>query len=178
VANEEDPEVKLFLLGSFLERMRQTIFRQTMFAEYELEIHRRAEAGESLTGESLSELYLQILRDYHGHDQGVMEIDELYAVEWAYIPHFYRNFYVYQYATGMIAAIALAEQVMAGEPGALERYLDFLSAGGSDYPMTILAKAGADLSTDTPVTIAMRSFERTLDQIEELLEGQEPRPTN
>jgi oligoendopeptidase F len=164
-----EPEQELFILGSFLERLRQTVFRQTMFAEFQLEMHRRAEAGETLTGESLSEIYLGLLRRYHGHDEGVMEIDDAYAVEWAYIMHFYRGFYVYQYATGMVASIALAEQAVAGAPGAVDRYIEFLSSGGSEYPVEQLKLAGADLTTSKPFEIAMAAANRAMDRIEELL---------
>jgi len=170
LADDLEPEQEVFLLGGFLERVRQTVFRQAMFAEFQLEMHRRAEAGQTLTGESLSRLYLELLRTYHGHDGGVMEIDELYAVEWAYIPHFYRGFYVYQYATGMVASIALAEQVLSAGPDALESYLGFLSSGSSDYPVDLLRKAGADLTTSRPFEIAMAATERALDRIEHLLE--------
>ncbi len=164
-----EPEQELFILGSFLERLRQTVFRQTMFAEFQLEIHRRAEAGETLTGEGLSEIYLELLRKYHGHDQGVMQIDDAYGVEWAYIMHFYRGFYVYQYATGMVASIALAEQAVAGAPGAVDRYIEFLSSGGSEYPVEQLKRAGADLTTSQPFEIAMAAANRAMDRIEELL---------
>jgi oligoendopeptidase F len=140
-----------------------------MFAEFELEIHRRVEEGQALTGEMLSEIYLDLLREYHGHDLGVMEIDELYSVEWAFIPHFYRGFYVYQYATGMVASTALAEKVLAGEPGATERYLAFLAAGGSDYPIALLKKAGVDLTSSEPFETAMEAVTRAMDEIEELL---------
>ena len=169
LADETDPTTRLFLLGSFLERVRQTVFRQTMFAEFQLEIHRLAEAGETLTGESMSELYLDLLRTYHGHDQGVMTIDDLYEVEWSFIPHFYRGFYVYQYATGMVASIALAEQAVAGAPGAVDRYLEFLTSGGSDYPIELLKAAGADLTTSKPFEIAMAAANRAMDEIEALL---------
>ena len=169
LVDETDPTTRLFFLGSFLERLRQTVFRQTMFAEFQLEIHKRAEAGETLTGESMSELYLELLRKYHGHDQGVMTIDDLYEVEWSFIPHFYRGFYVYQYATGMVASIALAEQAVAGAPGAVDRYLEFLSSGGSDYPIELLKAAGADLTTSRPFEIAMAAANRAMDEIEALL---------
>jgi oligoendopeptidase F len=169
LADETDPTTRLFFLGSFLERLRQTVFRQTMFAEFQLEIHRQAEAGETLTGESMSELYLELLRKYHGHEQGVMEIADRYAVEWSFIPHFYRGFYVYQYATGMVASIALAEQAVAGAPGAVDRYLEFLSSGGSDYPIELLRAAGADLTTSKPFEIAMAAATRAMDEIEALL---------
>ena len=99
VSKETDPNKKLFLLGNQLERVRQTIFRQAMFAEFEYETHRRVEKGETLTGEDLTKLYLSLLKKYYGHDQGICEIDDAYGVEWAYIPHFYYNFYVFQYST-------------------------------------------------------------------------------
>jgi oligoendopeptidase F len=169
LSGDLEPEQRIFLLGGFLERLRQTVFRQVMFAEFQLEMHKRAEAGETLTGESLSEIYLGLLRAYHGHERGVMEIDDLYAVEWAYIMHFYRGFYVFQYATGMVASIALAEQVVAGAPGAVDRYLQFLSSGSSDYPVELLRKAGADLTTSEPFDIAMAAANRAMDEIEELL---------
>ncbi len=166
LANQSDPGLRILVLGDFLERFRQTVFRQTMFAEFELEVHRRAEAGESLTGESLSEIYLDLLRTYHGHDLGVMEIDELYGIEWAFIPHFYRGFYVYQYATGMVASTALAEKVLAGEPGATERYLQFLASGGSDDPIELLKRAGVDLESSEPFNTAIRAVNRAMDEIE------------
>ena len=113
LSKETDPQKKLFLLGNLLERARQTIWRQAMFAEFELETHTRVEKGETLTGADFTRLYLDLLRKYHGHDKGVTQIDDLYGNEWSYIPHFYYNFYVFQYATGQIAATALAEKVVA-----------------------------------------------------------------
>jgi oligoendopeptidase F len=169
LADEADPVKRMFFLGNFLEGLRQTVFRQTMFAEFQLEMHSRVEAGETLTGESLSKIYLDLLKKYHGHDEGVMEIDDLYSVEWAYIPHFYRGFYVYQYATGMVASIALAEQVVADAPEALEKYLQFLGSGSSDYPVELLKQAGADLTTSKPFDIAMAAASRAMDEIEALL---------
>ncbi len=173
LATTEDPQIRLFLLGEYLERVRQTVFRQAMFAEFQLEMHRRVEQGETLTGESLSALYLQLLKDYHGHDQGVMTIDDLYGAEWSYIPHFYMGYYVYQYATGLVSATALAENVLAGADGAVERYHGMLRAGGSDYPVDILRRAGCDLTSPEPFAITMRAMERTMDQIEELLAARE-----
>jgi oligoendopeptidase F len=170
LAETTDPTLRMLLLGDFLERFRQTVFRQTMFAEFELAIHRRVEAGEALTGESLSAIYLDLLRAYHGHDAGVMTIDDRYRVEWAYIPHFYRGFYVYQYATGMVASTALAEKVLADGPGARDRYLGFLAGGGSDYPIQLLREAGVDLTTSEPFETAIKAVNRTMDEIEELLE--------
>lgn len=167
-----DRNTRLYLLGSFLEQIRQTVFRQTMFAEFQLAIHRLVEGGETLTGESLSTLYLKLLREYYGHDEGVMWIDDVYRVEWSYIPHFYMGFYVYQYATGVVAATALSEQVRAGEPGAVERYLEMLSSGSSAPPIELLRCAGADLETPAPFEITMRAANHAMDEIESLLDGE------
>jgi oligoendopeptidase F len=160
----------MFLLGTFLESFRQTVYRQTMFAEFELELHRRAERGETVTGASASQLYLDLLRRYHGHDEGVADIEELYKIEWSYIPHFYRNFYVYQYATGVVASLALSEQVLADEPGAVERYIGFLANGTSDYPVELLKRAGVDLTTPEPFELAIQAVNRAMDEIETLLQ--------
>ena len=164
-----DDQERLFYLGSALEQLRGTFFRQAMFAEFELGIHEAVEAGQSLSGKRLDELYLDILRRYHGHDQGVAEIDDLYAVEWAYIPHFYYNFYVYQYATSIAASSLLARRVLDGEPGARERYLGVLEAGGSDYPYEILRKAGVDLASPEPYQALVARMNRIMDAIEEIL---------
>jgi len=168
---EISPEAdqQIFLLGSYLDTLRGTLFRQAMFAEFELEIHERVERGEVLTGESLGEIYLGLLRDYHGHDEGVMTIDDRYAVEWAAVPHFYYDFYVYQYATGIVAANALAEAVTCGPPTAVERYLTFLASGGSDYALNLLRKAGVDLETSEPYDATFDAAERRLDQLEDLI---------
>ncbi len=163
-------DMRLFLLGHSLERIRTTIFRQAMFAEFELEIHRVVERQKGLTGEILSQIYLELARKYYGSGQGICEIDSLYGIEWAFIPHFYYSFYVYQYATGMAAATALSEKLHMGEKGAAERYLDFLRSGCSDYPIPILRKAGADLETSEPLELTMAVFHRTMDEIETLLE--------
>jgi oligoendopeptidase F len=169
VKKETDPYKKLFLLGSNLERARQTIFRQAMFAEFEMKIHDRVEKGETLTGADLTKLYLELLKKYYGADKGVTRIDDAYGIEWAYIPHFYYDFYVYQYSTGQIAATALSEKVLSGEKGAADRYLDFLKSGSSDYPIEVLKKAGVDLTTPEPMELAMKSFNRTMDEIETIL---------
>ena len=166
---EKDPRMELFLLGNFLENVRQTVFRQAMFAEFQLAINSRAEAGETLTGESLSKIYLDLLRKYYGQDEGVMQVDDLYGIEWAYIPHFYYGYYVYQYSTGMVASIALAEGVLQHQPGAVERYLKFLSSGSSDHPVQLLKEAGVDLTTSAPFDTAMAAADRAMDRIEELL---------
>jgi len=166
-ASEADE--KRFLLGSYLEGIRGTLFRQTMFAEFELEIHERVERGEVLTGEILNSLYVELLRKYNGHDEGVVTVDEDYAVEWAAIPHMYYNFYVYQYATGIVAATALAEALLSGDPQAQQRYLGFLGAGGSDHPLELLREAGVDLESAEPYEATFRAIERSLDQLDGLL---------
>ena len=170
LAHETDPRRRMFLLGERLESFRQTIFRQTMFSEFELAAYRRAERDEPLTGEALDELYLGIARTYYGHKQGVVKVNRRFGVEWSYVPHFYYNFYVFQYVTGMTAAVALAEMVRQGVAGATERYTDnLLKAGCSDVPMELLRKAGVDLSSPEPYRLAMEVFERTLDETEELV---------
>lgn len=163
-----DDEERRYLLAHAIDGLRGTLFRQTMFAEFELDIHRRAEAGEAITGETLCGIYLDLVRDYHGHDAGVVRVDDVYAIEWAGIPHFYYNFYVYQYATGIVASTALAEAVIRSDPGAAERYLEFLSAGGSDYPLAMLRCAGVDLEDAAPYAAAFGALERRLDELERL----------
>ena len=165
----ESREERLFLLGSYLDGIRGTLFRQTMFAEFELEIHEMAERGEVLTGERLSEVYLRLLRFYHGHDDGVVHVADEYAMEWAVIPHLYYDFYVYQYATGIVAASALARAVLEQQAEATERYLGFLRAGGSDYPLEILRGAGVDLEQAEPYEGAFASIGDRLAQLEESL---------
>jgi oligoendopeptidase F len=160
---------KLFLLGSYLEGLRGTFFRQAMFAEFELTIHQVAEKGEALTGQRLTEIYGELLRRYHGHDQGVLRIDDAYTVEWAYIPHFYYNFYVYQYATSLAASSLLAKDVLEGQPGAADRYLGLLKAGGSKYPYELLKDAGVDLATPAPYKALEARMNWAMDEIERIL---------
>ncbi|MBD3866638.1 MAG: oligoendopeptidase F [Acidobacteria bacterium] len=167
--NSGDTEQELFLLGSILDGLRATLFRQTMFAEFELRIHQEAEKDLPLTGDRLSEMYLELLRTYQGHDQGLIEVDELYSVEWAAVPHFYYDFYVYQYATGIIAAISLSEAVRDQRPGAVERYLLFLQSGGSKHPLELLRCAGVDLESPQPYDDAMNAMTRYMDRLETLL---------
>jgi len=169
LTHTKDKKMKMFLLGHLLEGIRQTIFRQAMFAEFELEIHKKVEKGEALTGKDLSDLYLKIVRKYYGHDKGICKVDDLYAIEWAYIPHFYYNFYVYQYATSLIASTHLAQKVIHGDKKDVEEYLGFIKSGCSDTPINILRKAGADLETDVPFKTTMKVFNQTMDEIEKLL---------
>ncbi|MHC4067979.1 MAG: oligoendopeptidase F [Planctomycetota bacterium] len=171
LAEIEDEDTRLSLLMDYLEGIRQTVFRQTQFAEFELRIHETAERNEPLTDESLTKLYGDILKKYYGHDKGICHIDEAYTVEWAYIPHFYYNFYVYQYATSFTASTALVEKVLKDETGAVEKYIEFLSSGGSEYPIELLKEAGVDMTTAGPFNQTMAAMNRTMDDIEKILEG-------
>jgi oligoendopeptidase F len=157
---------RLLYLGSALENLRGTFFRQAMFAEFERDVHARADRRESLIGPALTKLYGEILRRYHGHDQGVVKIDDLYAIEWAYIPHFYSSFYVFQYATSIAASSLLVERILKGEPGAKERYLDLLRAGGVDDPYVLVKNAGVDLATPAPYQAIVARMNRIMDEIE------------
>ena len=169
VSRAENDADRLALLGGFLEGLRGTVFRQTMFAEFELAMHEAAERGEPLTGEGLNELYIDLLRHYHGEAEGVMKIDDLYAVEWAFVPHFHFNFYVYQYATSYMAAIAVAEGVLEDRPGAREKYLAFLEAGSTKPPVELLKEAGVDMTSPEPIRAAVRLMNEVMDQIDEIL---------
>ena len=162
---------RIFFLGYALENLRGTFFRQTMFAEFELAIHEVVERGEALSGDRLTEMYGELLKRFHGHDQGVVEIDDAYTVEWAYIPHFYYNFYVYQYATSVAASALLSERVLAGDAGAVDDFLDLLRAGGSDYAYDLMKDAGVDLATPEPYRALLRRMEGIMDEIETLLES-------
>lgn len=172
----KDDASRLSLLGNHLELLRTTIYRQTLFAEFELDIHEMAERGESLTGENLTKLYLELVRKYYGHDQGVCEVKDLYGVEWAYIPHFYWNFYVYQYATSLIASISIADGIVEeaskpGNPGTRrDAYLKMLSSGSSKYPIDLLKDVGVDMTTSKPFEAAMKHMNRVMDEMEAILD--------
>ncbi len=170
-----DKKIKLALLSRYLENIKASVFRQTQFAEFELRIHEMVEKGTPLTGDSLSKLYLEIARKYYGHDQGICIVDDYVAYEWAFIPHFYYNFYVYQYATSFTASSALSEKVLAGEPGVTERYLKFISSGSAKYPIQLLKDAGVDMSTNEPLDLTMRKMNRVMNEMEALL-GAETSP--
>jgi oligoendopeptidase F len=165
----KDDNVRLSLLGSYLENAKGTVFRQTQFAEFELRIHEMAEKNEPITGEALDKLYLDITRKYYGHDKGVCTVPDYVAHEWAFIPHFYLNFYVFQYATSFTASEALASKVLAGDQAATTRYLTFLSAGGSKYPIELLKDAGVDMTTNEPLRLTLQKMNRVMDEMERLL---------
>jgi oligoendopeptidase F len=162
----DDEKQKLYLLNHFLEGFRGTVFRQTMFAEFEHEIHKRAQDGEALTADYLTNMYYELNKKYFGED---VVSDEAIGLEWARIPHFYYNYYVYQYATGYSAATALANKILSGEEGAVERYLGFLKSGSSDYPIEVLKKAGVDMTSKQPILDALDVFEEKLNEMEQLL---------
>ncbi|GAC1400269.1 MAG: oligoendopeptidase F [Ktedonobacteraceae bacterium] len=164
--NTTDKATRIALLNSSLEDFRGTLFRQTMFAEYEQLIHSLAEEGESLTADVLSEQYKALNQKYYGAET---VIDDLIGIEWGRIPHFYYNFYVYQYATGISASSALAQQILHEGQPAVERYLTFLSSGSSNYSIELLKKAGVDMASPEPVRQAFQLFESRLTQMEQLL---------
>ncbi len=169
----DDPQKRLSLLGNQLETFRTTLFRQTQFAEFELKIHEMAEKGEALTGEKLSKVYLDILKTYYGADQDVTNIEDLYSIEWAYIPHFYYNFYVFQYATSLCAAATVAEKILKEGPAMRDKYIkNFLSAGSSDYPIPILKSIGVDMTTNQPFDMALQKMNKIMDEIEQILNKQ------
>ncbi len=158
----DDPRMQAYLLNREIDNIRATLFRQTMFAEFELAIHRRAEAQKPLTLEALTKIYRGLLEVYFGDR---MVIDDVLALECLRIPHFYSAFYVYKYATGISAAIALAAQVMAGVEGARERYLEFLTLGGSRFPLEELAVAGVDMASPEPIRQAIAHFETLVEKL-------------
>ena len=170
IASAETNDAKLFLLGHYLESLRGTIFRQVQFAEFEWEIHKKIEAGEALSGESLSALYADLTKRYYGHEQNICLLDDYVRYEWAFIPHFYYNFYVFQYATSLIYSTALAEKVQRQEEGAVDRYLALLKSGASDYPIELIREAGIDPLSSEAFELTMQRMNRTIDQIEELSE--------
>lgn len=166
IKNAKNDREKAYLINHYLEQFRGTVFRQTMFAEFEKLIHEAVEAGEALTPESLSRIYSDLNSLYYGE---AVVLDENIAKEWARIPHFYSAFYVYKYATGFTAATALKEQIIKeGEP-AVARYLEFLKAGSSDYPLNVLQKAGVDLTQPEPVQAALDYFGQLVDELERLV---------
>ncbi len=162
----EDVQVKKYLLNYYMDTIRATLFRQTQFAQFEQLAHAKAEAGEALTKESLNEIYYQLNKDYYGDG---IEHDSQIAYEWARIPHFYTAFYVYKYATGIISAISIVKRILTeGEP-AVQDYFTFLSSGGCTDPVSILKKAGVDLTTEAPFKAAMQEFADTLAEFKSLL---------
>ncbi|MFD1705641.1 oligoendopeptidase F [Siminovitchia sediminis] len=163
----DDKLKRMYLINHDLEGFRGTVFRQTMFAEFEHLIHQKAQNGEALTPDLLTRQYYELNRKYFGEEH--LHIDEEIGLEWSRIPHFYYNYYVYQYATGFSAATALSQQILNEGEEAVKRYLQFLQAGSSDYPIEVLKKAGVDMTSAAPIEAACRVFEEKLDEMEKLL---------
>ncbi len=157
LAKDPDPATRLYLLNQYLENFKGTVYRQTMFAEFEREAHAMVERGEGVNPETLNALYRGLVKDYFGPE---MVLDDEIQYEWARIPHFYRPFYVYKYATGYSTAVALSEGILHGGPECVQRYKEFLSMGGSAWPLDELRHAGVDLATPAPVSAALDKFAR------------------
>jgi oligoendopeptidase F len=166
LAQSREPREKAYLINHYLEQFRGTVYRQTMFAEFEKKIHEQVEQGQTLTAEGLCHNYRELNRLYYGPDT---LLDEEIDMEWARIPHFYSAFYVYKYATGFSAAVALKEQILHEGKPAVDRYLEFLKSGSSDYPLNLLRKAGVDLTTPEPVEKALHLFARLVTEMEAVL---------
>ncbi|MBH9578324.1 M3 family oligoendopeptidase [Inhella proteolytica] len=166
----QSKEEKLYQLGYALERLRSTFFRQAMFGEFELMTHDAAAKGEALSGKRFTEMYCGLLKQYHGHEQGVMKIDPAYCSEWAFIPHFYRPFYVYQYATSITAALHFAERVQADPSGAAAKvFLDTLRLGSTVPPYAALKRAGLDMASPAPYRTLVAKMNAIMDEMETLL---------
>ncbi|NLM66094.1 MAG: oligoendopeptidase F [Enterococcus sp.] len=164
---ESDPKVRAYILNHYLDGFKGTVFRQTQFAEFEHFMHEEDAKGTPLTSEFLSEHYGALNQKYYGP---ALTIDEEISLEWARIPHFYYNYYVYQYSTGFSAASALADKILAQEPGALDHYLTYLKSGSSDYPIEVMKKAGVDMTQATYLREAMQVFENRLNELEALVD--------
>jgi oligoendopeptidase F len=167
--NSKNDQQKLYFLFKELSQIRGTFFRQTQFAEFELAIHKLIEKGEALSADKLDRIYGDILKQYYGHNEGIMNIKDTYTVEWAYIPHFYRNFYVYQYATSISAAYFLTDKILKKEKGSKETLIKILKAGGSNYPFDILLNAGVDMSSEAVYSSIISRMEQLMDEVELIL---------
>ncbi len=168
VKHAKTKEAKLYYLGQGLELIRTTFFRQTMFGQFQLAIHEEVEKGHALSGAKLTDIYCGLLKHYYGADKGITHIDPKYCIEWAYIPHFYYGFYVYQYATSMAGAAALTKAIENHDPGARQRFIAMLKAGGSDYPYVLYKKAGLDMATPAPYQALIARMNHLMDEIDAL----------
>ncbi|WP_064591969.1 oligoendopeptidase F [Streptobacillus moniliformis] len=163
---EDNPVIKAYIINHYLDKVKGTVFRQTQFAEFEYEIHRSVEEGQPLTAEYLSNLYENLNKKYYGE---AITYDDNIRYEWARIPHFYYNFYVYQYATGMSAASAFAKKILTEGRPAVEKYINYLKSGASDYSLNILKNAGVDMNTNTPVYACLETFQEKLEELQKVL---------
>ena len=169
VKNEKDDLFKLYILDGYLERIRATLHRQTLFAEFELAMHRHVENGKTLTADWLNRKYLELTRLYYGHDRDIVKVDDFIQNEWSGIPHFYLNYYVFQYSTGIIASMALSDNLLYGEVDQQERFLNFLKSGGSRFPLDTLKVAGVDMTSPEPIVAALNRFDRLVGEMEEIV---------
>lgn len=170
VEKVKSDDEKLYLLGSYLDLLRTTIFRQTSFAEFEWEIHKKIEKGEPLTGEDLSKIYYDIVKTYYGNDIGACIVDDYIAYEWAHIPHFVNyTYYVYQYSTSLIYATALAEKIVNEGQPAVDKFYNILKGGSSAYPIDLIKKAGLDPLSSEAFDLTMAKMNKVMDQMEEIL---------
>ncbi|HLT86249.1 MAG TPA: oligoendopeptidase F [Sphingobacterium sp.] len=165
----KDDEIRLAILGNYLEGAKGTLFRQTQFAEFESMIHEKVAKGEALTGEDFDEMYLDLTKRYYGHDKNVCIVDDYVRSEWSYIPHFYYNFYVYQYATSFTASTALSEKVLKGTDEDRKKYLDFLASGSTKYPVELLVDAGVDMNTSEPFDLTIAKINNVMAEMETIL---------
>ncbi|MEL7597231.1 MAG: M3 family metallopeptidase, partial [Clostridiaceae bacterium] len=164
IDNEKDEKKRLYLINTQLEQIRTTVFRQIMFAEFEKITHEKIDNGEPLTSQDLCSIYHDLNVKYFGED---MIVDKEIDMEWSRIPHFYNDFYVYQYATGYSAANSFVKNILAQGESAVEKYKDFLKSGGSDYPISILKKAGVDMTVSKPIEDTINRFNELLDMLEQ-----------
>lgn len=167
--NEKDDLFKLYIIDQYLDGARATIYRQTLFADFELLMHRQVEEGKSLTAEWLDNNYLNLTRQYYGNDKGVTQVDDYIQCEWGNVPHFFLNFYVFQYSTGLISSMALFQNLKSGKEDALEKYIGMLEAGGSEYPITLLQKAGVDMTNEEPYKAALTRFDNLVTEMETIV---------
>jgi oligoendopeptidase F len=171
IKNAKNDEERLYLLGSYLELLRTTIFRQTSFAEFELRTHTKIENAEPLTGEAISEIYYDIVKKYYGHDKGHCIVDPYIAYEWAYIPHFVHYvYYVYQYSTSLIYSTAFAEKIQNEGDAAVTKYYTILNGGNSEYPIDLIKQAGLDPLSSEAFDLTMKRMNDVMDQMEEILD--------
>jgi oligoendopeptidase F len=166
-----DDNTRLSLLMNHLDEFSNTVFRQVQFAEFELKVHEKIEQGEAITAGIMSEIYGEIQKKYYGEDKGIVNLEDESFSYWSNVLHFYGyNYYVYKYATSFVASVTLADKMLSGEKGAVEKFMELISAGGSDYSVSLLKKAGVDLTTSEPFEYAMKSMELIMDQVDEILD--------
>lgn len=169
IANAKTKEEKMYLINTYLEQIRGSIYTQIMYAEFEKTIHERVESGDLLDANALNSIWKDLMVKYYGPD---FEADQMASMWWSRIPHFYSNFYVYKYATGLSSGIIISENIMSDKEGAKEAYLEFLAAGGSDYPIALLKETGVDLSTPAPIEKSLQKFDALLKELESLMSEQ------